>query len=301
MNRPAFGILALCGVISTYAGAGMDRDLASFFPAACGSWQAADSLRLFTGEKLYDLVDGGADIYLEYGFLRAGAQHYSGPHGGEISVEVHEMSDTTAAWGIYSFLAAETGVAAVFGQEGVEGEDFVIFWKGRFVVLVSAINDEGRAGLAELADEVSRRIPPAGSRPDLAEILLRPEFHNDGVLFMKGMLAFDRRAELGTGNIFRFEEAVSGIYGGCTTMVLRYSREGDCGNAAREGIQFLCEKLGYRNRAGSGLNTVLSGPGGKLIRLKSDRRYLLLVIGEDEANLERVSAALARAVGTLTH
>ncbi len=299
MNRLAKGILVLCVVTSVHCDA-VCSGLASFFPSECGSWRPVDSLRIFIGEKLYDLVDGGADVYLEYGFLCAGARPYSSPGRGEISIEVYDMCDTAAAWGIYSFLAAETGVAAAFGQEGVEGEDFVIFWKNRFVVLVTAIDEKGRVGLAELANDVSRRITPAGSRPDLAAVLLRPEFHNSGVLLMKGVLAFDRRAEQGFGNIFQLQEGVSGVYGGCRTFVLRYSGEGECRNATRKAIQFLCEKLGYRDRAGSGLNRLLSVPGGKVIHLKTDRRYLLLTIGEDEAKVENVSAALARAVGKLS-
>lgn len=298
MNRLAKGILLLCVLSSAHRDA-VGGGLASFFPSECGPWRPVDSLRLFVGDKLYDLVDGGADVYLEYGFLRAGAQHYSSPGGGEISLEVHEMCDTAAAWGIFSFLAAETGVAAAFGQEGVEGEDFVIFWKSRFVVLVSAIDEKGRIGLAEIAKGVSRLIPTAGRRPGLAEVLLRPEFRNSGVLFVKGVLAFDRRAELGLGDIFRVRDGVSGIFGDCRTFLLRYSGERECGYAAREGIRLLRKKGGYRDRAGSGLNRLLSGPGGKMIHVKRDRCYILLTFGEDEVKVESTSAVLARVVAHL--
>src|SRR5512143_361101 len=185
MTPPCWGLLALSFLGCARLEAGAKEDMAALFPPACESWRPSDSLRVFPGEKLYDLVDGGADVYLEYGFVRAGSRHYGTLNGGEISLEIHEMIDTAAAWGIFSFLAAGTGVAAPYGQEGVEGEDFVIFWKGRFVVLVSALDEKGRIGLGEMAEDVGRRVRPSGRRPALAEPLLRPELETSGIFLMR--------------------------------------------------------------------------------------------------------------------
>ncbi len=295
MTRPARILLVLCFFLSVRGAGGGKDTIASFFPSVMGSWTASDSLRLFSGKKLYDLIDGGADVFLEYGFVRAGSRHYGSPGGGEISVEVHEMRDTLAGWGMFSFLAAGTGTPSGFGQEGVEGEDFVIFRQNRFVVLVTALNENGRAGIGAMAAVVSRRIRPGGRMPRLAEVLLRPEFRNSDVLLLKGPLAFDRRAEIGLGSVFPFRVGVSGIFAGCKTFVLEYRGVHECQMAVQRGIRLLETRAGYTEHSRDGGAQLLSDSKGKVLHLARDRRYLLLTTGESEEIVRSTAGALWKA------
>jgi hypothetical protein len=287
--------LLLISLAPAHLEAEAERTLASFFPSACGIWHPADTLRIFAGKKLYDLIDGGADVYLEYGFVRAGARHYSVAAGGEISLEIHEMRDTLAAWGIFSFLTAGTGSPAAFGQEGVEGDDFVIFWKSRFLVLVTALNENGRSGLSSLADAASEHIRPAGRKPELARTLLLPEFQNSEVVLVKGAVAFERRAEIGLGNIFHVREGVSGVWNDCRTFVLRYPNKRESRSAELAGIRLLKGRGGFTQHSGGDVPGFLSGPRGKLIHVARDRRYLLLTVGENAEKVRSTAAALAKA------
>lgn len=295
MNRWALLVLLVIAAGRLEAG----DSLVSVIPAACGFWSPTDSLRLFPGEKLYELIDGGAEIFLEYGFVRAGSRHYSTSENGELGVEVHEMRDTVAAWGIFSFLAAGTGVPAAFGQDGVQGDDFVIFWKNRYVVLVTAINEKGRSGIRGMAGTIDQLIRAAGRRPDLAEALLHPEFRNSDVLLMKGALAFDRRSEFGLGNVFRLREGVSGLFDSCRTFILRYGGAKQSRSAAAEGIRLLTEKGGFRDISVGEEARLLSGERGRLVAVARHRRYLMLTIGESRKKVETTAAGLARAVARL--
>ena len=68
-------------------------------------WVLEESLRVYEGNGLYELVDGGATLYLEYGFVRAFALRFARGQS-RISVELYQMSGTEAAYGIFSYLAA---------------------------------------------------------------------------------------------------------------------------------------------------------------------------------------------------
>jgi hypothetical protein len=59
------------------------------------------SSRTFTGSSLYGYIDGGAELFLEYGFNVAAVMEieYS---GGRYKTEIYEMSDPEAAFGIFS-------------------------------------------------------------------------------------------------------------------------------------------------------------------------------------------------------
>ena len=55
----------------------------------------------YEGKGLYGFIDGGAEIYLEYGFVRLALQKVQ-EHGEDFSVEICQMMDSSAAFGIFS-------------------------------------------------------------------------------------------------------------------------------------------------------------------------------------------------------
>jgi len=59
------------------------------------------ALSIYEGKKLYAYIDGGADIFFEYGFYRVLTQNYR-YHDESIIVDIYDMIDTNAAFGIYS-------------------------------------------------------------------------------------------------------------------------------------------------------------------------------------------------------
>ena len=66
-------------------------------------WAPAGAAQVFEGEDLFQLINGGAEIYHEFGFQRALSQDYIGAEGRSIALEVYEMEGVAAAYGVYSF------------------------------------------------------------------------------------------------------------------------------------------------------------------------------------------------------
>lgn len=56
---------------------------------------------IYSHKELYGYIDGGAEIFLEYGFIRLFAQEL---HYGEkdLKLEIYQMTDSSAAFGIFS-------------------------------------------------------------------------------------------------------------------------------------------------------------------------------------------------------
>ena len=46
------------------------QDIFYLLPDSVGNWVKSDSAALYVGEGLYTLIDGGADIFNEYGWLK---------------------------------------------------------------------------------------------------------------------------------------------------------------------------------------------------------------------------------------
>lgn len=58
-------------------------------------------LRTFSGESLYGYIDGGADLYLEYGFNEVTVSEFSYLKG-KYKVEIFRMNNPESAYGIFS-------------------------------------------------------------------------------------------------------------------------------------------------------------------------------------------------------
>ena len=70
-------------------------------PERLAGWKLIEA-KTYPGQALYDYIDGGAEVYLEYGFSKVEVAYY-GKGEQEFLVEVYKMSSPQAAMGIFSF------------------------------------------------------------------------------------------------------------------------------------------------------------------------------------------------------
>lgn len=207
-------------------------------------WKMEDTLRAFAGEALYELVDGGAALYMEYGFVRAYAMRFGGEEG-RISVEVYEMNGPPEAFGLYSYLAAgSTTGQAKFGQEGGDGDGFILFWKGRWTVAVTTLQGEVQDVLPAIARLVDRTLPSEGSEPELVQTL-RSRLGATDVVYFRGTLGYQKRRSLISAGQLHIGEGASGKVDECDVAVLLYQDEKSC----RQALQALVDSFSVQSGA----------------------------------------------------
>ena len=103
-------------------------------------WSRDGAPQEFVGEDLYTYIDGGAEIYQEYGFRRMVVQDYRSPAGKSVSLEIFEMETPAAAYGMFTFKRSGQGRIVPLGS-GTELEDYYLnFWKGRFLVTLTGFD-----------------------------------------------------------------------------------------------------------------------------------------------------------------
>ncbi len=212
----------MLGTLSSHGGAREADSLRALLPnqADLARLVASDSARVYRGEELYTYIDGGADLFFEYGFRQALVARYEG--AGTIDLEIYEMKDPDAAWGIYSVRSALNATPADLGDEGVARSDYVMFRKGRYYVTISSSDttQESRDALAALGRAVGRNINDRGSRPNLVAML--PKTGIVKQRYMRGFLGVSLVYQFDIADIFHSEESAAGIYGDHTLILFRY-------------------------------------------------------------------------------
>jgi hypothetical protein len=187
------------------------------------------SLQEYEGEDLYTYIDGGAEIYQEYGFARVILQDYKNPAGKSVSLEIFEMKTPEAAFGMFSFKRSGSGKAVPVGA-GAELESYYLnFWKGRFLVTLTGF-DEAREtvdGLRAIGAAVDARLPADGREPPLVGALPADGLRPGSVKYFKGLLGLNNLYSFGTARGLGFAAGVRGLYDdGAALLLLDYGSAG---------------------------------------------------------------------------
>jgi hypothetical protein len=221
-------------------------DITSYLPRKeeLGDWHELDSAHVFVGEDLFTLIDGGADMYFEYGFQQVVTAEYQNKEEQSIKVEIYEMKDASAAYGIYSLNIGNQGKIIQIGNEGILKEYYLMFWKDRFLVFLSTDDTKGETmtGIVSIATIIDRNLGTPGEKPALLNKL--PKENLARCRFVRGLLGLSSLYTFDTKNIFGVKEGAIGNYPTHSLLLFQYNSDKE----ATEGFNNAQEILKASNR-----------------------------------------------------
>lgn len=262
-------------------------------------WEALGDPQTAEGDDLFLLINGGAEIYNEFGFVRAVMHSYD---KGEKSVnlEVYEMEDVASAYGAYSFKTSRDGESVDIGSEAKFEEYYLNFWKGNVVVtLVGFDTDtETRDAILALAKMVEAKITASGPRPNIVDVL--PEFSSTGTpvhpTYVEGNLGLINRYRFGAGGAFGFSKAVVGEYDDYLLLAIPY----DDTSVAAEHFAAASQEM---NSSDLFTDVVVSDSdfagvdrNGRFVTLRLVRDFIVAYVGKDIDHASKTLESLVERV-----
>lgn len=164
--------------------------------------------QVYKGEKLFDYINGGAELFYEYGFEQACVQRYQTPPG-EVMVEIYQMDLPTNAYGIYTF--DTQGEHPPIGQDATYERGLVTFWKGKYFVRIFSENEDLKETVLVLGQAIAQKIPEEGERPDILAALPPRGVAGNSLLYFRGMIALNNAYFLSHQNVLSLREGTEGI------------------------------------------------------------------------------------------
>jgi len=214
MRKLFFSLVVLLFVTAPHidicsAEQGNNPDVTQYLPAKSDltGWTAVDEPQIAQGEDLYLLIDGAAEIFLEYGFKEAVMQSYRNGNEKSINLEIYEMKDPSSAYGIYTFRTSTRGKGISIGNDGRIEDYYLNFWKGNFLVTVIGFDLEAETvdDITTIAKAVEVRIKEDGRKPPLTGILPVNGLKPNGIKYLKGNLAlYNNYERMRTTRFFYF-------------------------------------------------------------------------------------------------
>jgi hypothetical protein len=129
--------------------------------------ERAPGIRIFSGDSLWEYIDGGAELYHQYNFAEVAIAEYKGDKV-ELVADIYRFDNATDAYGIYSILRPEKPNIVIMGVEGFSASAAIVFVKGAYLVKVFAYEDSesSNKAMVGLAQELNNQIPGASNRPN---------------------------------------------------------------------------------------------------------------------------------------
>ena len=185
-------------------------------------WTMSDTARIYEGKDLFLFMDGGADLFFEYGFQRVLAAEYRNAAGKSVDLEMYEMNDPGASYGIYSVHSGQEATPLNIGQGGSAHAYYIMFWKGRYYVSIAGSDstEECRGGLETIARAVDRNLLQEGERPPIVQSLPKASLFKQG--YFRGYLGLSTLRAIDFKDMFHMIEGAFGVYGDHTLVVMRY-------------------------------------------------------------------------------
>lgn len=160
----ALGAFEIGAPAETGGAARQARDFDPALDIRLEGWEPAADPEIYERTGLFGYIDGGAEIFLQYGFESAAVLRFTKEEAGlEIAVEVCRMDSPAGAFGIFSVKReGDERVSAFIGTENWTGPSQASFVKGRYYVSLLADRVSER-DLEAAAVEVEKSVPGAGA------------------------------------------------------------------------------------------------------------------------------------------
>ena len=260
------------------------QDITTLVPGQgeLSGWEANSNSTMAAGDDLFLLINGGADIYLEYGFEQAVFQSYTHGQDQIINLELYQMSSVEAAYGIYTFKTGKKGKSLDIGQEGYEESYYLNIWQGPFLITLIGLDEseETREGLRTIARQVCKKIEPVGDRPSLVNLMPEEGLDENRITYFAGNLGFFNLYLFDSSDLFGIKKGVMGSYGATRIFLLEYDSEKQANDGFVSARQFLTQSTAFRTLESSTDVLKLVDKEKQSIVIRSYRNFIVIQVGE---------------------
>lgn len=193
-----------------------DADLALLPPDGFRQvWKRSERAHVFASADLYGHIDGGAELFLEFGFEQLTVQTYiaaTGADSNEIQVEIYRMTDPEATAGVYLLKCGKESPVPAFGERHTLNKFQLLFMRDRYFVVVN--NPEGndmiKAGMLDFARYIASRLPPA-SVVKAISLLPTKGLVEGSIRLARGPYALQSIYTLGEGDILQLGRRLTAV------------------------------------------------------------------------------------------
>lgn len=255
-----------------------------------GGWLPDGKANYASGEDLFLLINGGSEIYHEYGFKRTVFQTYATKDGKSINLEIYEMNNQEAAYGIYSFKTGSDGRLIELGYEGWFESYYLNFWEGNFLVTVIGLDTDRETldGVIKIAKAVDSKLTFPSKQPHINSYLPKENLQANGITYLKGNIGLFNQYEFDNKNVFGLKEGVIGKYGDYSIFLLQYGNQRESMEWHESAKNHLKQSKRFNNFISKDTHFEISDRQNSRLSIKQYQNWILIILGNDKTDTKQI-------------
>lgn len=198
-------------MIPALDGEGMEK-MEKILPKTFRGWDLSGDSERYFPKNLFDYIDGGAELYLSFGFKRLYVFRFHRDSAPPFEVNLFDMGSSEDAFGVFRHDMEDEDVG--IGQGSEYGGSWLRFWKGKYYVYIYAEGDDPstQQNLLALGREIADRIETPGKKPWLVYKIPKQEVIPKSLRFFHNHMCLNYYYYLASENILHLSEKTSGIF-----------------------------------------------------------------------------------------
>ena len=172
-----FSMLAIIGLVFGCSGEKSTtgtQTTTDFLTEKVNDVSRSSEVSLYEGQSLWEYIDGGAEVYHQYGFVEVATAYYKLGEA-EITADIYLFDSPAHAFGLLSTLMPPEPQLVEFGALGFKSPTSIDFIKGPYLVRLTGYDESEQTGSAiqTLAESLAVRVPGTAELP--AELTSFPD------------------------------------------------------------------------------------------------------------------------------
>jgi len=226
-------IIILCFSINCHSGIILPDD--NFVTG----WTTSGKTLRFLGSNLFNYIDGGAEIFYEFGFKELQVQSYRQKEN-EIVLEVYQMNSPASALGIYLMKCGnETPIEKIQARNSGNKYQFTIVKGGYFIQINSFAGDEKLIPVMTALAQQTLKFVPKEKPVTILNRLPKEDLVPNSELIVRGFYGLQPIYTFGEGDILQLNGQVFGVignyknetYGTYKVLLFKYDSKADAQSA----------------------------------------------------------------------
>ena len=237
-------------IFGAFAMGEVNSDLTVILPDTIEGWKVAAEDQIYNCENLYDYLDGGAELYLSYGFKKVISRNYSTSGQPNIVVDLFDMGTSQNAFGIFSH-SRET-LDKTFGQGSQYTEGLLLFWKDRYYISILSTSEtiESKRAIFNLARKIEVAVAKEGPLPEILTLLPQQSLVRESIRYFHHYIWLNSHYFVADRNILHITEKTDALlakYGErkkrYILLLVKYQKDKDAKLAYNDFVKYYLPEL----------------------------------------------------------
>lgn len=251
-----------------------------------------DSLKLidkpqeYVSNDLFVMIDGGAETYIEYGFQQALDAKYLLENTKTISVQIYEMTDDGAAFGIYTATRNEDDRNVGIGNYSSGNDYYIMVQKGKYYYVVSSEEKtpELQKTVSDIAKSISNEIAENAALPDIVKKGLDAGFNVENLKYIRGKIALSSNYFFGHMELFKTRDAIFTEIGECKVFVFQYPDQNTAITNLKNINEVLVASGRYSQFQTDSTSINCQDKNLKHLNFRINHSYIIVMVGKELGN-----------------